>query len=169
MLNFLPFVLTASAIALVMVAALHDVATRTIPDWIPAGLALAGVALRLQAGDATAGIVMALLLLVAMAVLWFRGFIGGGDAKLVPAAALVLPSSTIGLYVCVIAMAGGGLAALYLALSVVVRRPAPGMRRSLMARLLKAEAWRVHRRGGIPYAVAIAAGGMFILLPMFSR
>jgi prepilin peptidase CpaA len=169
MTGVVPFVLTAAGIGLVVAAALRDLATRTIPNGIPLGLAVAGLTLRLQAGDAMAGVVLALLILVAMVVLWLRGFIGGGDVKLLPAMALMLPPPDVGTYVFAIAFSGGILATFYLVLSVIVRRPAPGMRRGMPARLLKAEAWRVHRRGAIPYAVAIAAGGVFILLPTLFR
>jgi prepilin peptidase CpaA len=34
----------------------------------------------------------------------------------------------------------------------------------LLARALRVERWRIHRGGPLPYACAIAAGGLFILL-----
>jgi prepilin peptidase CpaA len=108
------------------------------------------------------------LILTVLVALWLRGFIGGGDVKLTAAAALALPPSEVGAFLLAIALAGGVLALLYLALSVIVRRPAPGIRHGLPARLLKAETWRMHRRGPIPYGVAIATGGLFTLIPTFS-
>jgi prepilin peptidase CpaA len=148
------------SVGLLLVAGLHDTAVRTIPNWIPASLVVAGLILRLQQGNALAGLGMAALLLTILVVLWLRGFIGGGDMKLIPAVALVLPPSDTPAFVLSVAIAGGVLALIYLALSVVVRRPGPGPRRGLAARLLKAEAWRIHRRGPLPYAIAIAAGAL---------
>jgi prepilin peptidase CpaA len=148
------------SVGLLLTAALHDAAVRTIPNWIPASLVVAGLILRVQQGNTPAGLGIAALLLTILVVLWLRGFIGGGDMKLIPAVALVLPPSDAPVFVLSVAIAGGVLALIYLALSVVVRRPGPGPRRGLAARLLKAEAWRIHRRGPLPYAVAIAAGAL---------
>ncbi len=154
---------------LVLVAALHDAAVRTIPDWIPVSLALAGLGLRLWDGNAIAGLVIAVLLLVFFGILWLCGFIGGGDMKLIPAVALVLPPSGVPAFILCVALAGGPLALTYLALSFVVPRPGPGPRRGLAARILKAEAWRMHRRGPLPYALAIGAGALPVFINMFSR
>jgi prepilin peptidase CpaA len=166
--GLIPFVLTVVIIALLAVAALHDMAARTIPDWMPVSLAMGGLALRLQTGGVFASVALALLILLVMAALWFRGFIGGGDVKLTSATALALPPSEVGSFLLTIALAGGVLALLYLGLAVIVRRPAPGIRRGLPARILKAETWRMHRRGPIPYGVAIATGGLFVLIPIIS-
>jgi prepilin peptidase CpaA len=148
------------SVGLLLVAGLHDTAVRTIPNWIPASLVVAGLILRVQQGNVMAGLGTAALLLTILGVLWLRGFIGGGDMKLIPAVALVLPPSGAPAFVLSVAIAGGVLALVYLALSLVVRRPSPGPRHGLLARLLKAEAWRIHRRGPLPYAVAIAIGAL---------
>jgi prepilin peptidase CpaA len=145
---------------LLLGALLHDVAVRTIPNWIPAGLAIAGLVLRVQQGNAIAGIGIALLLLIVLGALWLRGFIGGGDMKLIPAVAFVLPPSGVPAFVLSVAVAGGILALFYLALSFLVPRPGPGRRHGFLARMLKAEVWRMHRRGPLPYAVAVAVGAL---------
>jgi prepilin peptidase CpaA len=89
--------------------------------------------------------------------------------KLIPAVALVLPpSGTPGLILSV-ALAGGVLALIYLALSFVVPRPGPGPRRGFLARVLKAEAWRLHRHGPLPYALAIAVGAFPIFIETLSQ
>jgi prepilin peptidase CpaA len=154
---------------LLLAAGLHDAAARTIPNWIPASLAVIGVLLRIQQGNAAAGFGIAALLTMILGLLWMRGFIGGGDMKLIPAAALVLPPADAPVFVLSVAIAGGVLALIYLSLSFVVPRPRPGPRRGLLARLLKAEAWRVHRRGPLPYALAIAGGALPIFVNTFSR
>lgn len=151
--------------ALLAVAALHDAATRTIPNWVPALLAALGIAIRSLDGQLMPGIAAAGLLFAACVLAWRLGWLGGGDAKLAPAFALVLPPGQVASFVLATALAGGVLAFVYLLLRRVVPRPAPGQRRGLVPRCLKAEAWRISRCGPLPYAVAIAAGGLFVLHP----
>jgi prepilin peptidase CpaA len=155
------------SLGLLVVAGLHDTAARTIPNWIPVNLAVAGLVLRIQQGNVLAGAGVALLLLTILGVLWLRGFIGGGDMKLIPAVAFVLPPSNAPYFVLSVAVAGGALALIYLALSLVVPRPGPGPRRGLLSRVLKAEAWRMHRRGPLPYALAIAGGALPLFITTF--
>jgi prepilin peptidase CpaA len=143
---------------LLLAAALHDIATRTIPNWIPASLAATGLVLRVHDGRALLSMGVALVVLVLFVVLWLRGLIGGGDAKLIPAASLALPPSGVPGFVLSVSIVGGILALVYLALSYVMRRPRPGPRHGFLARVIKAEAWRMHRRGPLPYGVAIAIG-----------
>ncbi len=148
------------SIGIILVAGLHDAALRTIPNWIPASLIVAGALLRVREGNAIAGLGIATLLLIMLGGLWLRGFIGVGDMKLIPAVALVLPPSGAPGFILSVALAGGALALIYLTLPLIVPRPAPGPRRRFFARVLKAEAWRLHRRGSVPYALAIAGGAL---------
>jgi prepilin peptidase CpaA len=156
---------TLLLIGLLGTAALHDAAFRTVPNWISLALACGGLALRALHHDLLPGLAVAAGLFALLALLWTRGLLGGGDVKLAGAAALAVPPTAVPGFVLAVSIAGGALALLYLLLSLVVPRPAPGARRSLPARLLKAEAWRVHRHGPLPYAAAIAAGCLFTLLP----
>jgi prepilin peptidase CpaA len=156
------------SVSLLLFAGLHDAAVRTIPNWIPTSLAVAGFALRIQQGNFIAGVAVAGLLLLILGVLWLRGFIGGGDMKLIPAVSLMLSPAGVAIFVLSAAIAGGVLSLIYRLMSCFVRRPGPGQRRGLLARVLKAEAWRMHRRGPLPYAVAIAAGALPILITTFS-
>ena len=164
MAEFISPVLTGLAAVLLVAAALHDAAVRTIPNTIPACLAAAGFVICIQDGTLIASLAVAAALLAILCGLWLRGFIGGGDAKLIAAVALVLPPAGVPMFILSVAIAGGVLALLYLALSCIVRRPRAGMRRGKFARILKAEAWRMHRRGPLPYAVAIAGGALPLLV-----
>jgi len=146
--------------ALLIAAALHDAAARTIPNWMPAGLATAGLVLRLRHGDLLLSLAIASLLFAGLWTLWLRGWMGGGDVKLIPAASLSIIPQYLPQYVLFVALAGGILALVYLALSNFVRRPRPGNPRNFVARIVKAEAWRMHRRGPLPYAVAITTGAL---------
>jgi prepilin peptidase CpaA len=116
--------------ALVIGAALGDLAAMTIPNRIPAGLVVFA---------ATAG-------------LFAAGLFGGGDAKLMPAVALWLGPAAVGPFVMATAVTGGILAVAFL---VLRRLPVPttAAGRPWVARLMSPEE-------GIPYGVAIAAGAL---------
>jgi prepilin peptidase CpaA len=64
------------------------------------------------------------------------------------------------------ALRGGELALFYRAMSYLVTRPAAGPRRGFLARIAKAERWRLSRRGPLPYATAIAGGSIIALSPL---
>jgi prepilin peptidase CpaA len=91
---------------------------------------------------------------------------GGGDVKLLIAIAFLLPPADIPPALAAIAIAGGVLALLFLALRPRLRhhrlRPA-GRSASLVRRAWAAELWRIRRGGPLPYAVAISAGTLFMM------
>ena len=82
------------------------------------------------------------------------GWLGGGDAKLLAAAALWLGFDRLLEYLLYVAMAGG-----LLALSILIYRSiAPPL-------WLCREEWamRLHAKtGGIPYGIALAAAGLLV-------
>lgn len=165
----IPIYLIICGSALLIAAAVHDTAARTIPNWMPTGLATVGVILRLRDGDLLFSFEIAAVLFLLLWAMWLRGWIGGGDVKLIPAASLLIIPQYIPQYILSVALAGGLLALIYLASSRLIRRPRPGHRRSFIARVVKAEAWRMHRRGPLPYAVAITAGALPFILNSFSE
>jgi prepilin peptidase CpaA len=165
MAEFVSLGLMIVSFLLLIAAAAHDAATRTIPNWISAGIAVAGLGLRVIDGGLLVGLGLAVGMFLLLGLLWLCGFMGGGDMKLIPAVSLVLPPASVPGYILLVSIAGGVLAALYLALSYVMRRPRPGQRHGFLSRVAKAEAWRMCRRGPLPYAVAIATGA----LPGFLR
>jgi len=85
------------------------------------------------------------------AVLFARGVWGGGDAKLLPAAALWTGFAGLPRLLMLMALAGGVLAVLALVTRRVPLGPAGPVR-----------AWgeRLAAAGHVPYGVAIAAGGL---------
>jgi prepilin peptidase CpaA len=153
-------------LALVVGAALHDVAVRTVPNWVSIVLLAVGVAARIIDGDLLLGLGVAAIVFAFAVFLWFRGWMGGGDTKLLGAVALIAPPGRIPELLLMTALCGGVLALFYLAMSYVVKRPAGGRRQTLLARLAKAECWRLSRRGPLPYAVAIAGGSILSLSPL---
>ena len=68
-------------------------------------------------------------------------------------------------FVVATAIAGGVLGIVHLVLSRSKRLPQPTSDRSLLQRVMAVEFWRrARRRGSLPYGVATAAGGTFVLL-----
>jgi len=144
---------------LMMSAAWSDLVGYRIANWIPAAIiALWPVAaFALGLGWTTVGVsllVFFAVLAISMA-LWAPGFIGGGDAKLIAAAALWFswPDVLAFLFWCVIA--GGALAVMLL----LGRRLAPALRLDAgwVAKSPLADG------APVPYAVAIAAGALIAL------
>jgi prepilin peptidase CpaA len=149
---------------LLLVASLHDIVARTVPNWVAGALAVLGIGLRAVAGSLLAGLCAGVVVFVLAAICWRRGWMGGGDVKLLAASAIVVPPPLVVSFIAAVAMCGGVLAAFYLIARRVVAAPRTARPHSLLARVLRVERWRMHRGGPLPYACAIAAGGLFILL-----
>jgi prepilin peptidase CpaA len=94
---------------------------------------------------------------------WLRGWIGGADVKLLGAAAIIVAPANAGTFPLAVTLSGGILALAYLAGRSILPPPAPRRPRGMFARILRVEAWRIRRRGPLPYACAIAAGTCFVL------
>ncbi len=151
-------------VVLLLVAALHDVAFRAVPNPLAGTLCVCGLGLRVLEGDLGGGVLAGLIVFVVAAYCWRRGWMGGGDVKLLAAASLLVPPMHVPLTIAFVAMAGGVLALPYIVARrrLSVRscvRPA-----TLAARVLRVERWRLRRGGPLPYAVAIAAGVCFAIL-----
>lgn len=152
---------------LLLAAALRDIASRAIPNMLALAIAVIGTLLRIRAHDLPASLVAAALLFLLAAFCWRRGWMGGGDVKLLAASALLLPPRLVPGYVLAVTLAGGALGLLYLAMGAVLRRRARVTNRrpaTFVRRALRAEAWRIRRGGPLPYGCAIAAGALFSLL-----
>jgi prepilin peptidase CpaA len=159
-----------AAIALLGFAAWRDFATRTIPDGVSIALAAIGIGTQALAGlwPLVTAIATAAALGGLLVFLHARDMLGGGDVKLATALALCLsPGDTLNM-VFATALAGGVLGVFYLALQRLLPVPTssrPETRpQGAPWRLLAVEAWRIRRRGPLPYGVAIAAGGTLVLL-----
>ncbi|HSV01839.1 MAG TPA: prepilin peptidase [Phenylobacterium sp.] len=143
--------------ALVIVAALRDAISYTIPNWISLALiglfAVAVPVLGLSPGDIGLHLAVAAAALVLGFTMFVFHWIGGGDAKLFAAGALWLGWPAAGSYAVLTSLAGG---ALVLAI-VGLRSP------YLRAFLVSSPAWlnRLAEPGeDIPYGLAIAAGAL---------
>lgn len=159
----LELVVLGFGLVLLAIAALHDVAARTIPNALPLLLAIDGMILRALNGNIAWGLAASGAVFILAALCWRRGLMGGGDVKLLAAATLlVAPGMSAGLILNV-ALAGGVLALVYLALRRVVPAPLPGLPAGLLRRILRVERRRVRAGGPLPYAISIAAGAIFTL------
>lgn len=159
--------LAAAATALLFAAA-HDVAVRTVPNLVSAIVAAAGLgvnALDAQLGSALFG---GGLVFAGCWYCWRRGWIGGGDVKLLTACAMLVPPPLVPALVLATALAGGALALLYLGLARLLqlsgpRQPAGPRPAGLIGRIWRAERRRIRRRLSLPYACAISAGVLLTL------
>jgi prepilin peptidase CpaA len=156
--------LTVATICLLIAAALHDLAARTLPDGLSVALAACGLSFHFLRGDLLPALLVALTVFAVALLPWRAGALGGGDVKLLSASALAVALPSVPSLLIGTVLGGGILALVFLALHPFVpaspgRRPA-----GLLARILRVEAWRIRRRGPLPYAVAIAGGGIVSLL-----
>lgn len=153
------------ALVAVAVAVVTDVRSRRIPNWLTASLAF--VALALQAMAGLHGVLAALAAMLGTFVLgsfvFARGWLGGGDVKLLAAvaAALAWPDTlALLLYTAV----GGGLLALVVA--AASGRLGPTLRGTfaLAVPLLYPGTIALEPRDGarLPYALAIAFGTLCV-------
>jgi len=143
--------------ALVIVAALSDATSMTIPNWISAILAAAFVpaALAFGLGWGQIGVSLGVgaAALVAGAAMFALRWIGGGDAKLFAAAMLWLGAAGAVPFLTWTALAGGALALGLLSARRLYAESGFSIGRPWIERLLAPA-------GDIPYGVAIAAGAL---------
>jgi len=144
-----PLLLTAGA--------LSDLLRYLIPNWIALSLAVLAVPALLLAGAGVQGLAghlgVGFAVLVATSILFFRGLLGGGDVKLLAAAACWTGWPLIVPLVVYTAVAGGLLAATLIVARRVFRNRT--LRSSWASSLLNSTS-------GVPYGVAIAVGGWLV-------
>jgi prepilin peptidase CpaA len=155
-LNTLTLVALSILPALVIVAALRDLTTMTIPNWISGLLILAFyptawlVGLSPMAMLIHTGVGLAALFIGAG--LFALRVIGGGDAKLLAAVALWVGLAGAGGFILFTALAGGLFSLVLIAARGRIQ-PSPARTPDWLMRLLQP-------KGDIPYGVAIAIGAL---------
>lgn len=149
-------------ILLLLYVAMLDVATRLIKDEICLALALLGIISQLVSPMQLAGsVISAAILFLLLLFVNTRGWMGGGDVKLLVALAIGLPLTGIVALLTVTALVGGGLALMHLLLrNLPYPKPAPAGS-SFARRVYAVERWRHLRHAPLPYGVAIAGGGIW--------
>ena len=99
--------LTAICVGLLVLAAAHDLAARTIPNALSAALAGGGVLFHLATADLSRALAAAAAVGALVGFCWLRGWMGGGDVKLPAAAALAVPAGAAAAFVLDVATSAG--------------------------------------------------------------
>jgi prepilin peptidase CpaA len=141
---------------LVVVAGAHDLLTLRIPNWLNAVVALAFFPLAIAAGMPPEAILWhcltALVILVVAFGLYSRGYIGGGDAKLLAGAGLWFGWPDVGAFLVFTALAGGVLALVYQFHGMIKIEQE-------VRNVGWAKRW-LNFKADLPYGMAIAAGAV---------
>ncbi|SDH10399.1 prepilin peptidase CpaA [Bradyrhizobium sp. Rc2d] len=152
-------------ILLLLYVATIDVATRLIRNEFCLALALLGIVAQLNSPIGLAqSLTTAAILFLLLLILYTRGWMGGGDVKLLVALTVGLPPSGVMQLLTVTVLAGGVLALVHLMMRhLPYPRLAPAGS-SLARRVYAIERWRHLRHAPLPYGVAIACGGIWSIL-----
>jgi prepilin peptidase CpaA len=163
-----PFLL--ALVPLLAIAALLDLRQRRIPNWVAAAVGLlGGVALAATApGALWQHALVALLMLVAGIAIWSRGWLGGGDVKLLAALSLWAGPDHVASLLLATTLAGG-----FLALGMVFAGRAGASPLILFLRLHAARLLPAAGPGisgtssgsasSLPYGLAVACGGGWLV------
>src|SRR5206468_8511256 len=151
-------------ILLLVYVAMMDIATRSIRNEICLVLALLGIAGQFASPmQVAASLIVATILFLLLLVIYQRGWMGGGDVKLLVALAIGLPLRGVLQLLTVTALAGGVLALVHLMMRLLPNPRLAPAGSSLVRRVYAVERWRHLRRAPLPYGVAIACGGIWAI------
>jgi prepilin peptidase CpaA len=144
--------------ALMAFAASSDLFTMTIANRVSlilvAGFGLLALMIGMSATDMAWHAVAAAAVLVIVFLLFSRGWIGGGDAKLAAATVLWLGFAHLADYLVYASLIGGALT-----LAIIQFRAMP------LPKVFAGREWaeRLHRLdGGVPYGIALAAAALLV-------
>ena len=151
MLMGLSWILLALLAVMLLACCWWDLKTRTIPNWLNLAIALLAVAFWVAVGlpvwpEVALRVGVAFIAFWVFAAAFAMGAMGGGDVKLIAALALWLPWQAVLVLLFLMSIAGGVLTLAYL------------VRHKLAKREEKLE---------IPYGVAIAFGGLWLISERF--
>src|SRR5258705_13607429 len=154
-------------ILLLVYVAMIDIATRMIRNEICLVLALLGIAGQLASPmQVTESLLAATILFLVLFVIYQRGWMGGGDVKLLVALAIGLPLMGVIQLLTITAFAGGVLALMHLMMRLLPYPRLAPAGSSFVRRVYAIERWRNLRHAPLPYGVAIACAGIWAI---FSR
>ena len=147
----LAWILLALLALMLVAASVWDLRTRTIPNSLVAAIALFALPFWWATGlplwpDAALQVGVALLVFALFATAFAMGAMGGGDVKLLGAIALWLPWPAVLTLLVIMSLAGGALTA-----AMLIRK-----------RLARSEG-----AVEVPYGVAIAFGGLWLIAQRF--
>lgn len=168
-------VLLATGVLLLVLAAVQDLHNRTIPNALVITIASTGLLLGALSRPTSLwiNIVVVLLVIAVLGGLSHLDTLGGGDIKLMAATTMLVSPSRIAGLLIAIALAGGILSLVYLAVRFVLKRLPPESRSHRQRRAIRR--WWHHERARIadghtiPYAVAISAGSISYIIAEWHR
>jgi prepilin peptidase CpaA len=151
MTNAISWILLVALAAMLLVACWCDLRERTIPNGLNLAVALLAIPFWWSIGlalwpDVAVQLGVAALVFGLFAIAFAMGAMGGGDVKLVAAIALWLPALSVVALLFIMSVAGGALT-----LAMLIRH-------------------KLARKAGqleIPYGVAIAFGGLWLISERF--
>ncbi len=168
-------VLMMSAGGLVLLAAIWDVFSRKIPNFLPLIIAALYLLQAVVVGDWSAlpwHLLCGAGVLVVGIVIFAMGWLGGGDVKLLAALALWAGPDHLTLLLLMTCLAGGALAAIYVLPIILTRNP-------LISNLVDWFFMKILRKPApliqtsktlglqLPYGVAIAIAGFVVFYQFF--
>ncbi len=143
---------------LLLCGALWDLLTMQIPNWVSLALLICFLAYSalapLSVAEVSSHLGLGLAVLLIGAFLFAKGLVGGGDIKLLAAAAVWIGWTYFPLYLVATALIGGVLAVLLLAFRRL-HLPAPWAPVGWLKRLHDPKT-------GLPYGIAIGIGGVLV-------
>jgi prepilin peptidase CpaA len=165
LMNWIAYVVLVLQILLLVYVAAIDIATRLIHNEICVTLLLLGIISQItDPTHVVESLVAATILFLLLLGMFARGWVGGGDVKLLVALAIGLPLAGVAKLLTFTALAGAVLALIHLMMRLL---PTPGVApagSSLLRRVYTAERWRILRHAPLPYGVAIACGAICVLI-----
>lgn len=167
-----PAILWTISLCALLWGALTDLRLRIIPDRVSLLVAASGltIAYFVRPADLYASLTAFALVFIAMCVLGYFDFVGGGDVKLISAVTLLVPSADVVVLLLEIALVGGLLSCAYLFARHRLKRglQSPSRARALTqlpwltaSNSFQQEAARIVAGEPMPYAFAILGGVVF--------
>jgi prepilin peptidase CpaA len=158
----------AVAVGILVIVAYEDVRTRRIPNALSlaiAALGLARIALAAEVIDAGYTLAAAIIIFAITFALFQRGGIGGGDAKILPATALLIGHRELLSFLFLMSLCGGVLALATLAVERLDLSFGHFRREAHVSSTGQSDRGRVAPKGStVPYGVAVAAAGVITLI-----
>jgi prepilin peptidase CpaA len=158
----------AVAVGILVIVAYEDVRTRRIPNALSLATAAVGlfrVVFAAEVIDAGYTLAAAIVILTITFVLFQRGVIGGGDAKILPATVLLIGYRELLGFFFLMSLCGGVLALATLATERLDLYFGRFRRGAHVSSAGQSDRGRVASKGStVPYGVAVAAAGVITLI-----
>jgi len=150
------------AVPLLLAASASDLTARMVSNRVCLALGLDGLVMQTAAHTLPVSILAMLAVFIPALVFWRHGIMGGGDAKLFAATALLVHPAAVPMLVLAIAFAGGLLGLAYWTMMRLLSKPTISVPANPFRRILRIEQHRICRGFSLPYAVAISIGTFYV-------